>query len=134
MTRPFGHVRDLLRNRHGGSALEFALVAMPFFLGIFGTLEFGRLFFYDASLSSATAAAARLFLFDKYATHAEVEQRIAYRMLNVDPDRLEVVWSDVTSDGVTYRTVLARYDFDFILPTLFGFDVELSDEVTVPIS
>ena len=52
-------LRRLVRDRGGGPALEFALIAMPLCLVIFGTMEFGRMVWTESSLTFAVEAAAR---------------------------------------------------------------------------
>jgi Flp pilus assembly protein TadG len=55
--------RDLLRrfsrNQEGAQALEFALVAGPFFLLLFAVIEIAYMFFVTTALEDATADAAR---------------------------------------------------------------------------
>jgi Flp pilus assembly protein TadG len=46
-------------NRRGAAAVEFALVAFPFMMILFGILEVALMFFVSTTLESATATAAR---------------------------------------------------------------------------
>lgn len=50
----------LLRNRDGSAAVEFAFVALPFFLMIFAVLEVALIFTLDSILENATIATGRL--------------------------------------------------------------------------
>ena len=68
---------SVLRDKRGGSALEFALVAVPFILVVLGTIEFARLTFYQASLSNGATAAARLLLINPVSTPAMLKQDVA---------------------------------------------------------
>jgi Flp pilus assembly protein TadG len=52
--------KSFLRRRDGVSALEFGLIATPFFLLIFGIIEVALIFWAGYELENATAAAARL--------------------------------------------------------------------------
>ena len=124
---------SVLSDRRGASALEFALLALPFILCLLGTLEFARLSFYQASLSNATAAAARFILLDTGSTAATLKQDMAARIFNADPDRLTVTYSEATSDGVVYLTVTASYDFEFMIARLFNTGIPLRNETVVPI-
>jgi len=133
MIRAFRAARCLLSDRIGGSALEFALVAMPFVLVLLGTLEFARLVFYQNALANATTAAARILLLDTTATPETLKQYIADRILNADPDRLTVTFSDASDSGVTYRTIATTYAFDFVASTLFDFEVTVGNDTKVPI-
>jgi Flp pilus assembly protein TadG len=51
------------RNRHasrrGAAAMEFAILALPFFILVLGTMEVGYDFFVQAALSNAVSVAAR---------------------------------------------------------------------------
>ena len=51
--------KRLLRSRAGATTLEFALVAMPFFLLVFGTIEFGRVIWTQSAMEFAVQATAR---------------------------------------------------------------------------
>jgi Flp pilus assembly protein TadG len=51
--------RRLGRDAKGATTLEFALVAIPTFMLLFGTLEFGILIFESSVVEGATRAAAR---------------------------------------------------------------------------
>lgn len=51
--------RTLSRAEGGAAAVEFALVALPFFLLLFGTIELALVFLLATSLENATDMAAR---------------------------------------------------------------------------
>lgn len=123
----------LLRDRVGSSALEFALVALPFVLLLLGTVEVARLALYQNALSNATMAASRLFLVDPDTTAGELKQQMSARIPKVEPDRLAVTFSDTTVGGVTYRTLETTYDLDLMVPTLFDFEFTLRNDTIVPI-
>lgn len=52
--------RSWLRNRDGSAAIEFAMVAFPFFLMMFALLELGMVFVVDSVLANATFETGRL--------------------------------------------------------------------------
>ena len=52
-------MRKLVRNNHGGSAVEFALVALPVILLLFGIMQTGWLVWADNLLNIAVDTAAR---------------------------------------------------------------------------
>jgi Flp pilus assembly protein TadG len=56
MTR---RTRNLLRDRRGVAALEFALVSIPLMMLAFGTIEFGRLLWTRQALETTAAEVAR---------------------------------------------------------------------------
>ncbi len=51
--------RRFARAERGATAVEFALIAMPFFGLLFGTLQMGLLFMTSTTIESATVTAAR---------------------------------------------------------------------------
>ena len=53
-------LRNFLRQRRGVAAIEFAVIAIPFFLLIMGIVEVGLIFWAGYELENATSAAARL--------------------------------------------------------------------------
>lgn len=127
------NTRCILRDRVGGSALEFALVALPFLLLLLGTVEIARLAFFQNALSNATTAASRLLMIDPDATAGELKQYISTRVLTLEPDRLAVTFSDTTAGSVTYRTLETTYDFDLMVPKLFDFALRLQNDVVAPL-
>ncbi len=56
---PRGRVARWLRNDRGATAVEFAIVAVPFFLFVLGTIGVGLYFFTTSSLEHGVEAAAR---------------------------------------------------------------------------
>lgn len=53
-------MRAALRDKRGGAAVEFSLIAIPLFLLIMGIIEVGLVFWAGYELENATAVAARL--------------------------------------------------------------------------
>jgi len=54
--------RDLAANRKGSAAIEFAMIAAPFFMTLFAIIETGMVFFAQQALETATQDTARLLL------------------------------------------------------------------------
>jgi Flp pilus assembly protein TadG len=54
-----GFLARFLKARDGAAAVEMGLIAMPFFMLIFGVLELALIFLVSSSLENATALAAR---------------------------------------------------------------------------
>ena len=73
-----------MRKREGAAAVEFAMVAIPFFLMIFSILELGVVFILDSVLETATMESGRLIRtgqaeakgFDKAAFKTELCNRM----------------------------------------------------------
>ncbi|HEY5107119.1 MAG TPA: TadE/TadG family type IV pilus assembly protein [Caulobacteraceae bacterium] len=54
-----GALRGFARQTRGATAVEFAIVATPFFMLLFGVMELGLLFMASTTLDAATVDAAR---------------------------------------------------------------------------
>ena len=52
-------IRRYLKNRDGATALEFALLILPFSFLVFGIVELAILFFFNSTLNHATAEVSR---------------------------------------------------------------------------
>jgi len=50
----------LVRDKNGAAAIEFAILALPLFMLIFGILELAAMFFVDTALDAAVHKSARL--------------------------------------------------------------------------
>jgi Flp pilus assembly protein TadG len=59
---PTTTMRRLARRKDGAAAVEFALVAMPFFAMLFAIIETSLIFFASQTLETATADASRLIM------------------------------------------------------------------------
>ncbi len=55
----FGHLRKYLRNKEGSTAIEFALLALPFSALLFAIVETAVVFFISSSISHALSEAGR---------------------------------------------------------------------------
>lgn len=76
--------RGLLRNRDGSAAVEFAMMALPFFFMLFAILEVALIFTLDALLETATLDVGRLVRTGQASaqglTPAEFKARMCSRM------------------------------------------------------
>jgi Flp pilus assembly protein TadG len=51
--------RFLVKDKEGATAIEFALLALPFFIMLFGVMEVALMFFTDSTLSAALQTSVR---------------------------------------------------------------------------
>jgi Flp pilus assembly protein TadG len=58
-TRTGAILSDLIASRRGATAVEFAMIAVPFFALLFGVLELGLLFMASTAIDAATTQVAR---------------------------------------------------------------------------
>ncbi|HEY3799223.1 MAG TPA: TadE/TadG family type IV pilus assembly protein [Caulobacteraceae bacterium] len=56
---PLTRLKTFSRARGGATAVEFALIALPFFMLLFSVLELGIMFIASTTIDAATVAAAR---------------------------------------------------------------------------
>jgi Flp pilus assembly protein TadG len=59
MPRGTPRLRHLLADRSGATAVEFAMVALPFFALLFSIMELGMMFMTATTIEAATVSAAR---------------------------------------------------------------------------
>ncbi len=117
MMRPFrcdkrrpAHARRSTRVREGSTAVEFALVALPFFLMLFAILEIGLVLLLDAVAETATADMGRLVRTgqaqQQAMTPALMKQRFCARMSVFSGDCPTRSYIDVrVVDNFTYPLV-----------------------------
>jgi Flp pilus assembly protein TadG len=72
------------RNERGGSVAEFAVVALVFFMIIFGIIEFGRLLYTHNALTDATRRGARYAVLHQQNAPC-VKNVVIYGETNINP-------------------------------------------------
>ncbi|WP_312784893.1 TadE/TadG family type IV pilus assembly protein [Brevundimonas sp.] len=77
-------MRRRKRDREGSTAIEFAMLAMPFFFLLFGILEIGMLLLLDAVVETAVSDTGRLVRTgqaqQQTLTTADIKQKLCARM------------------------------------------------------
>ena len=82
---PVRRVPDLLRDRRGAAALEFAFAAPILFGFIIGIAQLGILFFANSGLKSSVGEGARYATIYPKPSNAEIANRITSRRFGLDP-------------------------------------------------
>lgn len=82
---PLRRVSNLLRDRRGAAALEFAFAAPVLFLFIIGIAQLGILFFANSGLKSAVGEGARYATIYPKPPNTAVAERITSRRFGLDP-------------------------------------------------
>lgn len=82
---PLAALRRFARARRGATAVEFAIVALPFALLLFGIIELGCVFLVSATLDFATDRAARMIRTGEFqtsgaASKADFKSQVCQRM------------------------------------------------------
>lgn len=126
-------VRRLLRSRSGVASLEFALVAIPFFLMVFGIVEFSRLVWTQSAMQFAVEKAARCASVNKSlcdpSTPSLVQTYAQSQMLA--PGTTAANFSlDLSKSSC--NKVSASLTFTFLLPELLPSSVVLSAQSCYP--
>ena len=100
-----------LKRQLGAAMVEFAIAALPFFMIIFGILEFGRWMFLWNSLDEATRRGARVAAVCKAdATNTYIKQVTLFGNSNTGSE--SPILSGLTTDNVTVEYFSNDYDPD----------------------
>ena len=103
--------KQLLLDKRGAAALEFAIIAPVFFAVIFAIAQLGMLFFANAGLGNAVAEGARLASLYPRPTNEQITARITDKRFGLDPAYIvgpSIV--DGALDGASYAEITMRYD------------------------
>ena len=106
-------LRSLGAHARGSTALEFAILAVPFFILVLGTMEIGYDFFVQSALSNAVNVAARSVQVGTAQTSAKGAAEVAWVTSAVCPalggllDCGQLYVSIKTTGGEDYYTYIA---------------------------
>ncbi|MCM2563353.1 pilus assembly protein [Lutimaribacter sp. EGI FJ00015] len=117
-TRAIVRIWRFLKKDQGVTAVEFALVALPFFLILLGTFEVGRALHFRATLDDlADRTIRQIYIseFDPTTDEASLEAQMTHYARSImtrgDPSLLNV---DVSPGaGARSRTMTLNYNFRF---------------------
>ena len=117
------HLRNTLKEQKGQSLVELALILPIIVLLMFGTVEFGRVFYSYITVTSAVREGVRQAAVGK--TNAEIEERIRDAVTLAESNtRLQVV-SILPAEGARTTgvpiTVEIRYDMPLVTPLIGDF-------------
>lgn len=106
-------IKKYLSRRDGSTAVEFGIVSILFIMFLVGIFEAGRAFWILNRLQFATENATRYALTDTDVTNATLEDRIDddLEAVNIDLDDITVTITNPSNDGITFKEVVAVYDF-----------------------
>ncbi len=109
----------LLRDRRGGSIVEFALLGPVLLTMMLGAADVGRMFYVRQNLEYATEQAARYYALNPTAVGAsDVTPYLQSRMGGGIGSSVQVQYADTAncngSTNVTCTTITATYSFNFI--------------------
>ena len=127
-------MRRFLSGSRGATAVEFALVALPFVILMLGLIEFGRALHIRNGLDNAADRAQRQIIIDAAATSTSLTASARATFLAGDANKLLVVLSEGTSGSTTYRTVDLSYTMTLLVPIPMSGDVVLTTSRKVALS
>lgn len=127
-------MRRFLSGSRGATAVEFALVALPFVILMLGLIEFGRALHIRNGLDNAADRAQRQIIIDAAATSTSLTASARATFLAGDANKLLVVLSEGTSGSTSYRTVDLSYTMTLLVPIPMSGDVVLTTSRKVALS
>jgi Flp pilus assembly protein TadG len=128
-------LRDLNRNQYGGAAIEFAIVAAPLVLFLFGITETSRAIWTQNALQYAADAAARCMTNNAAAcgTTSEAQSYAASRSGAGFASSVFTATASATCGNVLGNQVSASYTMNLLIP--FGtYSLKLTAQSCYPIN
>ena len=112
----------LRRDRRGGAAIEFAVLAPVLFTIMLGVVEMGRMFYVRQALEYATEQAARYYMLNATSASGDVTTYLQGQMAGGMGSNVSVAYADTAScngnPSVTCTTITASYTFTFVAAVL----------------
>ncbi|MBS1170252.1 MAG: hypothetical protein H6R01_1170 [Burkholderiaceae bacterium] len=98
--------------QRGAAAVEFALAAIPFFLLLFGVIEFGRLLYLWNTAQEVTRRAARMAVvtdFNNSAQIAAIKRNAVFRLVTDTEDWLPATYHADITKRLSDQNIVIRY-------------------------
>jgi Flp pilus assembly protein TadG len=128
--RLYQFFRRLRRSKSGTTAVEFAIVLPLFLAFVMGVIEFGRVFWVQASLQHAVEQTARTamaeytresFTSADFATWyaswgSSLEGSAPDEIFGWDPSAVTFNATTSQTSRIDYMTIDGNYNFDFLIP------------------
>jgi len=115
--RALHRLAELLADRRGGAAVEFAIIGPVLCTLLLGVVDVGRMFYVRQNLEYATEEAARYYMLNPSAASSDVTTQLKNKMQG-GGNGVSVSYTDTTncngSSSVTCTLISATYDFTFI--------------------
>ena len=120
------------RDESGATALEFALVAPPFFALLFGIVQIGWAMNCAASVRHALVSEARVIALHPSMTSSDLASAIRNELTGVTNSDIAVTLDRRTINGVSAAVASATYSSAISVPLLGSYPVHFTSTVTVP--
>ena len=109
---------DLIADRRGGAAIEFAVIGPLLCTMMLGAVDVGRMFYVRQNLEYATEQAARYFMLNPTAATSAVTTYLRGTMTGAPGSSVSVNYTDTANcngnTNVTCTMISATYTFTFI--------------------
>ncbi len=129
--------RTYCKKDDGATAVEFALLALPFLLMIFGVMETGRIVWMVNSVEYALSDTARYASLNDDLTEGEFEAYAMERMDNMripGRDTFDITSSIVDINGIDFIQLDAIYSVDTMMTGFVPFaDFDFDSSIRRPI-
>ena len=123
--------KALLRDKRGAAALEFALVAPPFFMLLFGIAQVGWAFNCASTVHHALVMEARAFALNPSMTAGQLQTAVRSDVTGLSDSDVTVTVDHQTINGVKAAIATATYTSSIIIPLLGSYPINFNSNVTV---
>ncbi|BCJ92406.1 hypothetical protein IZ6_31410 [Terrihabitans soli] len=122
-------IKRFARDRRGASAVEFALVLLPFLVFVFGVMEFGRAMWTREALESVASAGARCMgvlhdscalsgAYNKDRTVSYVQRRARELQVEIPVGGILLSNNTTCSNVTGFSRVALTYNFKTFVPLI----------------
>ena len=125
-------VKRFLTREEGGAAVEFALVAPPFIMLLFGIIQIGWAMNCASTVRHALVMEARALDFNTHMTSSQLQAAVRSDVQGLSDSDVTVTVDHQTVNGVTAAIATATYTASIIVPLLGSYPINFSSTVTVP--
>ena len=127
--------RNLLRDRRGSTAVEFAMILPLMVTMMFGAMELGRYFLAFNSISSATEQLSRYAMIQGDATSVQLEAQLAQYLMGVDPAGLTLQFTNEidAATGLTFQVVDVSMVHQTSIPFVEVDDLTIRSRIRTPL-
>jgi Flp pilus assembly protein TadG len=124
--------RLFLRDQHGATAAEFAIIAPVFCVLVFGVIEVGRMMFMGASVQYALDRAARVAVTDSDATETQIQAAMDEFLEAAGSPTVDIAMTTQDVGDVPVRRITAHYDHTVYGPFISSFSIGFDFETLIP--
>jgi Flp pilus assembly protein TadG len=125
--------RSFAGDEDGATAVEFALVAPPFFALVFAIIQFGWAMNCAASVRHALVHEGRQIALNPTMTNSDLSTALGNDMAGVTNQSIATTLDHRTINGVSAAVASATYSSSIVVPLLGTFPISFTSNITVPL-